>query len=79
MLKRIETFGRVNPYLDGYAVCDGANTTIRYKEQTVIMVYNCGAPSAPFADEATFRSEELLIALRSETKADPDTTQIMNP
>ena len=70
-LHRIRTFGVVNPYLDGVVECDGDNSTIRVKNRTVIMAYNCGT-NGPDADAATFKSEALMKALASETLQEPD-------
>lgn len=72
-LTALRTFGRVNPYLDGIVICDGPDSTIRYGINTVVIGYDCGS-TGPDADKATFRAEELLSALRSETKASPDIT-----
>lgn len=70
-LRGVVTYGTVNPYIDGAVVCDGPNTTIRYRWRSVFMAYNCGA-NAPDADAATFATEKLLKALGRETKAAPD-------
>ena len=72
-MRSIETFGLVNPYVDGFVTCDGANSFIRYYKQTISMAYNCGA-NAPDADAATFETEDLLKALRDETTNAPDMT-----
>lgn len=71
MYRGIQTFGLVNPYIDGAIICDAPNSTLRFWTNTVYMAYNCGA-GAPNADAATFQSEALLKALRDETIANPD-------
>ncbi len=70
--KRIKTLGVVDPYPDGFVMCDGPNTTIRLRKKEVVIAYNCGSSNSPTADAATFDTEDLLKALSSETVSSPD-------
>jgi hypothetical protein len=70
-LNKIHRFGVVNPYVDGYVICDAPNSTIRLGKKTVIMAYNCGSEGRD-ADKATFNVESLIKALYTETLQHPD-------
>ncbi|MFK7996525.1 MAG: hypothetical protein AB8B87_20470 [Granulosicoccus sp.] len=70
-MRGIRNYGTVNPYVEGFVICDAPNSTIRLWRKKVVMAYNCGS-DRPDADDSTFKSEELLKMLRQETLAEPD-------
>ncbi|MFK7891886.1 MAG: hypothetical protein AB8B63_13805 [Granulosicoccus sp.] len=70
-MSRIQTFGPVNPYSDGFIICDAPNSDLRLGNRTVSIQYNCGSDD-PDADAATLETDALLKSLTAETISDPD-------
>lgn len=70
-MSRIQTFGSVNPYTDGFIICDAPNSDLRIGNRTVSIKYNCGSDDQA-ADAATLQTDALLKTLTAETISDPD-------
>jgi len=76
-LRKVTVWGSLDPYINGYVICDADESTIRFRGKSLHLNYNCGG-GAENAEEITLTVDSLIKALRAETINSPDMSQEVN-